>query len=82
MVIFLVILLGVGYLWMYCFELLFFGEVGSDVFVWDCWIYCVCVLIDNGEVMEWCCDNVMEIDGFSSNINLDVLICKCMWDVV
>ncbi|RYO79164.1 hypothetical protein DL771_010808 [Monosporascus sp. 5C6A] len=82
MAIFLVTLLGVGYLWMYRFEPLLSGEAGSDVFVWDRWTHRVCALTDNGEATEWRCDNAMETDGSSSNTNSDVSIRKRMRDAV
>ena len=82
MAIFLVTLLGVGYLWMYRFEPLLSGEAGSDVFVWDRWTHRVCALTDNGEATEWRCDNAMETDGSSSTTNSDVSIRKRMRDAV
>lgn len=82
MIIFLIILLGVGYLWVYRFESLPSGEAGNDVFVWGCWAHRVCVLTDNGEAIEWRCDNTMEIDGSSSNTNSGVSIRKHMRDAI
>lgn len=80
--IFLIILLGVGYSWVHRFKPLPFGETSSDVPVWNRWVHRVRALTDNGEVIGWRYDNVMETNGPSSNTNSDTSTRKCTRDAV